>query len=174
MRCGMLVLACAGLVVSANSPVWGQGCGSLVANPCYGTTYNSPYYNAPAAYAAPAAAIAPALPPSYQTQPIPSYGGLTTVAPPVYANPYTSPGYAAPLYQPAYYGQQATPYTSSYPVMNRRLAGKWPTITARPSYAPRSAGYGAYPSYVGAGLLGQPKAYVPGQPLRNFFRYLTP
>ncbi|MFP6672198.1 MAG: hypothetical protein VB857_12345 [Pirellulaceae bacterium] len=27
---------------------------------------------------------------------------------------------------------------------------------------------------VGQGLLGQPKVYVPGQPLRNFVRYLTP
>ena len=27
---------------------------------------------------------------------------------------------------------------------------------------------------VGQGMLGQPKVYVPGQPLRNFVRYLTP
>ncbi|MCH7725156.1 MAG: hypothetical protein IH991_01555 [Planctomycetes bacterium] len=29
-------------------------------------------------------------------------------------------------------------------------------------------------SYVGQGLLGQPKAYVQGQPLRNLFRYIFP
>ncbi len=28
--------------------------------------------------------------------------------------------------------------------------------------------------YLGQGLLGQPKLYVPDQPLRNFLRYLTP
>lgn len=28
--------------------------------------------------------------------------------------------------------------------------------------------------YTGRGLLGQPKLYVPGQPVRNFFRYLSP
>jgi hypothetical protein len=28
--------------------------------------------------------------------------------------------------------------------------------------------------YVGRGILGQPKLYVPGQPLRNFVRYLSP
>lgn len=28
--------------------------------------------------------------------------------------------------------------------------------------------------YVGRGLLGQPKLYVPNQPLRNFVRYLSP
>ena len=28
--------------------------------------------------------------------------------------------------------------------------------------------------YPGQGILGQPKLYVPGQPIRNFLRYLTP
>jgi hypothetical protein len=28
--------------------------------------------------------------------------------------------------------------------------------------------------YAGRGIVGQPKLYVPGQPLRNFVRYLTP
>ncbi|QDU94235.1 hypothetical protein [Lignipirellula cremea] len=29
-------------------------------------------------------------------------------------------------------------------------------------------------AYVGQGLLGQPKAYMPSQPIRNFFRYILP
>ena len=29
-------------------------------------------------------------------------------------------------------------------------------------------------TYVGQGILGQPKAYVPGEPVRNFFRYIFP
>ena len=29
------------------------------------------------------------------------------------------------------------------------------------------------PYYIGPGLLGQPKLYMPGQPVRNFFRYLS-
>ena len=28
--------------------------------------------------------------------------------------------------------------------------------------------------YVGRGIIGQPKLYVPGQPIRNFVRWLTP
>jgi hypothetical protein len=28
--------------------------------------------------------------------------------------------------------------------------------------------------YVGQGILGQPKVYVPGQPIRNALRYLSP
>jgi hypothetical protein len=31
-----------------------------------------------------------------------------------------------------------------------------------------------HPVQVGQGILGQPKAYVPGQGVRNFIRYLTP
>ncbi len=29
-------------------------------------------------------------------------------------------------------------------------------------------------TYFGRGIFGQPKVYVPGQPVRNFFRYLGP
>jgi hypothetical protein len=29
-------------------------------------------------------------------------------------------------------------------------------------------------TYLGRGILGQPKLYVPGQPLRNLLRYLSP
>ena len=50
------------------------------------------------------------------------------------------------------YGQ---PQTSGY----RPL---WPVVTMPPNY------------FVGRGVLGQPKVYVPGQPIRNVLRYLTP
>ena len=46
-----------------------------------------------------------------------------------------------------------------------------PVVTYRPlvPVVPVPAQY-----YLGRGLLGQPKLYVPDQPLRNFFRYLGP
>jgi len=46
-----------------------------------------------------------------------------------------------------------------------------PVVTYRPlvPVVPMPAQY-----YVGQGLLGQPKLYVPEQPVRNFFRYLSP
>jgi len=46
-----------------------------------------------------------------------------------------------------------------------------PVVTYRPlvPVVPMPAQY-----YLGQGLLGQPKLYVPDQPLRNFLRYLTP
>lgn len=37
-----------------------------------------------------------------------------------------------------------------------------------------SFGQSANPVQVGPGLFGQPKAYVPGQGLRNWLRYFTP
>lgn len=46
-----------------------------------------------------------------------------------------------------------------------------PVITYKPlvPVVPMPAQY-----YLGQGLLGQPKLYVPNQPLRNFLRYLSP
>ena len=46
-----------------------------------------------------------------------------------------------------------------------------PVVTYKPlvPMVPLPAQY-----YLGQGLLGQPKLYVPDQPLRNFLRYLTP
>jgi len=46
-----------------------------------------------------------------------------------------------------------------------------PVVTYRPlvPVVPMPAQY-----YVGQGLLGQPKLYVPAQPVRNFLRYLSP
>lgn len=46
-----------------------------------------------------------------------------------------------------------------------------PVVTYRPlvPVTPMPAQY-----YVGQGLLGQPKLYVPAQPVRNFLRYLSP
>lgn len=52
-----------------------------------------------------------------------------------------------------------------------------PLTTARPATAVTNAaptGRPVRPVYVGKGLIGQPKLYVEGQPLRNALRFLTP
>lgn len=52
-----------------------------------------------------------------------------------------------------------------------------PLTTARPATAATNAaptGRPVRPVYVGKGLIGQPKLYVAGQPLRNALRFLTP
>ena len=46
--------------------------------------------------------------------------------------------------------------------------------SAAPAGALFSLGQNQNPVEVGPGLIGQPKAYVPGQPVRNWLRYLTP
>lgn len=52
-----------------------------------------------------------------------------------------------------------------------------PAVTYQPAayqpaaYGPQPAGCSPY--YVRRGLLGQPTVYVPGQPIRNFFRFLS-
>jgi hypothetical protein len=48
------------------------------------------------------------------------------------------------------------------PVPVRALRPIVPPVAPAPGYV------------VGRGLIGQPKLYVPGQPVRNVLRYLTP
>lgn len=79
--------------------------------------------------------------------------------PVAYSQPtYTQPTYTQPTYITAGYPSQAgyTPvaYNSPSPIL---------PVTSMPSNY-----------YVGRGIIGQPKVYVPGQPIRNALRYLTP
>lgn len=46
--------------------------------------------------------------------------------------------------------------------------------TAAPADALFSFGQQLYPVQVGPGLWGQPVGYVPGQPVRNWLRYVSP
>lgn len=97
-------------------------------------------------------------------------------------------GPCAPLtLQPTAVPSPSTYYTSVPPVGNAPV-GCSPAISA---YYPAGSPPVVYPPYsvyrpvlpvapvassyyVGRGVLGQPKLYVPGQPLRNFLRYLSP
>ena len=63
---------------------------------------------------------------------------------------------APPVYDVPTLAPGPTPY---------RHPGPQPLIALRPTPPD---------TYVGRGSLGQPKAYVPGQPVRNFLRWLTP
>ena len=50
-----------------------------------------------------------------------------------------------------------------------------PTATGYQTFRPVvSLGSAHQPVYFGRGILGQPKAYVAGQPVRNAFRYILP
>ena len=59
------------------------------------------------------------------------------------------------------------------PTLSPTVVG--PVISAPPSRRPLLALRAVPVNYtVGRGLVGQPKVFVPGQPVRNFVRYFTP
>ena len=125
------------------------------------------------------------VPPS-STTPAPNYAvpdcsgnlsGGTVTSPPVYQQPAyvqsQTPAVIQYSYPPPAYVQRYTPLVPIHAVpaapVNATVpvaqVGLRPLVPVAP--APRSY-------YVSNGLLGQPVIYVPGQPVRNFFRYLTP
>jgi hypothetical protein len=75
------------------------------------------------------------------------------------AAPVTSASYVAPA-------PYSTPYATSVPYVPSSATTVYqplvPIVSQPASY------------YVGRGVIGQPKMYVPGQPIRNFLRYLSP
>ncbi|MCC9603405.1 hypothetical protein LOC67_22885 [Stieleria sp. JC731] len=93
-------------------------------------------------------------------------GGCGTVAPMGYAAvaPVSlPPEVAAPVAMP--------PAAVTAPVVGTPLGAP---ATAAPARALISLGQDRYMVQVGQGLWGQPVAYVPGQGLRNWLRYLSP
>ena len=107
--------------------------------------------------------------------------------------PTTAP--AATSWQPAVYLQPASAANvvprlgsqaiNSSPVLGNTLSSNRSFASPVDYYSTRNipvaryrpiVSLGSVPEgyQVGQGMLGQPKVYVPGQPLRNFVRYLTP
>lgn len=135
-----------------------------------------PTYAPSAGGVTPAAATAPYLAPTgpVGAAPVPT----TTVLPPVATTPVvgsypqppigTYPNAAYPgAIGVAPYGAAPAPATTPY--------GGMTVIPGQSKYHPLvSMGQQQHPVQVGQGILGQPKAYVPGQGVRNFIRYLTP
>ncbi len=82
--------------------------------------------------------------------------------------PPTEYGRPAVTYAPSPQGTLALPPPPPLATVPVQVG---PVVTYRPLVpaVPMPAQY-----FLGQGLLGQPKLYVPDQPLRNFFRYLSP
>lgn len=82
--------------------------------------------------------------------------------------PPTASGGSVITYAPSAAGTLVLPPPPPMTVMPVQVG---PVVTYRPlvPVVPVPAQY-----YLGQGLLGQPKLYVPDQPLRNFLRYLSP
>lgn len=122
--------------------------------------------------------------------------GATWQTAPVAAGPAASPNVAS---SPSVLLLPPPPPLASAPALPPALIqppltvpAHTPTVTAIPAQPPISAPTAASANpvvtyrplvpiasmppqyYVGRGLLGQPKLYVPNQPVRNFVRYLSP
>lgn len=84
------------------------------------------------------------------------------------AAPPTEYGRPAVVYAPSVPGTLVLPPPPPLTAVPVQVG---PVVTYRPlvPVVPMPAQY-----YLGQGLLGQPKLYVPDQPLRNFLRYLSP
>lgn len=83
---------------------------------------------------------------------------------PVVTPPSTSPLVLPP--PPSY------PFTSSTTIVRGQTS---PVVLAKPvtSYRPITTSPPVAPYLIGKGIFGQPKLYVPNQPVRNFFRYMS-
>jgi hypothetical protein len=83
-------------------------------------------------------------------------------------------GYQAPVTYQAPPSQIAAPALVPGAPLNAPALGAPVAQNAAPIGSLLSFGQERYPVQVGQGLLGQPKAYVPGQTFRNWLRYFTP
>ncbi|MDA7977429.1 MAG: hypothetical protein MPJ50_01510 [Pirellulales bacterium] len=109
-----------------------------------------------------------------QSTPVNSGAIGTTDAVPqtVYYPPQTQVGYGTrgtcicnPISQPAY----TTYYAPANMAYGPSGAGSYTTFRPLLNLTPT-----VREQYVGQGILGQPKVYVPGQPLLNILRYISP
>jgi hypothetical protein len=125
----------------------------------------------PAWATVPAPALVP--PPSAAPQPLQAPPTITyrAAAPSTLPLPPPPPATSAPV--PATSVQVLSAPVAPAPLAPIQVAPIQvpPVVTYRPlvPVTPMPAQY-----YVGQGLLGQPKLYVPAQPVRNFLRYLSP
>ena len=138
----------------------------------------------------------PALPPASDLQPVapPQLGGgfATSANTNLVTNPSdypamavglgpcggvggVPPGYLAPT---SYTGPVPTEVPAAAvmppPVAVPPIVVAPPVATGAPAGSLVSFGQETYPLQLGQGLWGQPVAYVPGQGVRNWFRYLSP
>lgn len=128
-----------------------------------GPSYSEPIYSAPLNS------------PSINTMP-PRIVDYTVPMNPTFGAPtynYAAPSYVTPSYiAPSSYMAPTGPVVVAYPQTG--VYGTLPTTgrgtTAATARPPVSRGGVS----LGSGLYGQPTAYVDGQPVRNFFRWLSP
>jgi hypothetical protein len=144
------------------------GCATPVvaAAPTYVTSYApAAAYEAPVSYTASYA-------PAYTTYYSPTYNSPTVAyeAPAAYTSYYApAPTGYTTYYAPPAVSSVAVPYVSYYAPATPYAAYYSPGVAAAP--VPYSTYYYGVP---GTSIYGTPQVYVPGQPVRNTLRALTP
>jgi hypothetical protein len=85
-----------------------------------------------------------------------------------------NPLYTPPVNYQVYTYPASRPYASYYAPPSQPSSAVLPAPVTYEVYRPvLQIASPSSPAVLGRGVLGQPKAYVPGQPIRNFIRYLT-
>jgi hypothetical protein len=148
-----LVLSVVALILGSSSAFAQCGCGSA---PVYTTA--EPTYSAN--YAPPVADYAPTPYVSYYAPAAAPVSYVSYYAPPVAYAPAPYVSYYAPAPSYATYYSPAPSYTTYYS----------PSVAYAPAVAPYRVLYGV----PGASIYGAPRVYVPGEPVRNTVKALTP
>lgn len=129
---------------------------------------------APTAQMAPAPQAVPATPYSPAPAYLPQYSPVATQ---YYTPGAVTPGQLVITRQPAM--TTPAPMVAPRPGSTCYSCAPGPVVatpvrTYRPATPVTGYGYVTAGYYVRPGLVGRPSLYRPGQPVRNFFRYLTP
>lgn len=186
-------LSSSGSIQPVSPPVWNPGsvnaypASATVVDPANGSAAHIPggTYIAPAGYTTSTTVYNPGgsyLPTQYSTGAVPYASSqqpptqytstLTNCCDPVYAQtqfvtPNVNTGPGALRTYPQY---NAPPY-NPYPNRGFGISQPYMRHTWVPLIPLRSMPYG---TYLGQGIIGQPVAYVEGEPVRNFLRYVFP
>jgi hypothetical protein len=102
-------------------------------------------------------------------------GAVETVYTPVYSAPAPQVTYYAPAASYVSYYAPAAPATCCYAPATSYVSYYAPVAQPYATYyAPVVRPYAAYYGVVGSSMYGTPKVYVPGKPVRNILRAVTP
>jgi hypothetical protein len=107
----------------------------------------------------------------------PGWWGQPTQRPGWFSSPSSATNYSVGVPPPVASTAPAIQYPQAYPSGQTVTAAspQWTQPFAAPPPQPMVRFQNMPPgSYMGQGIVGQPKAFVDGQPVRNLFRYLTP
>jgi hypothetical protein len=96
---------------------------------------------------------------------VPSYATNDTPAVTYYPTTQYATYYTPATPQAAYYAPAPQPYTTYYAPVAQPYAA---------NYAPAPQPYVPYYGTLGRRMYGTPKVYVPGEPVRNVLRAITP